>query len=76
MIYRNWSLFLISPTSSLSTSPTTRIIVKGFRQIPNPRIDKKNYSILGRNGNDCEVWVWKGKNRIEKSQVKKGYYKK
>jgi hypothetical protein len=50
--------------------------VKGFRQIPNPRIDKKNYSILGRNGNDCEVWVWKGKNRIEKSQVKKGYYKK
>ena len=50
--------------------------VKGFRQIPNPRIDKKNYSILGRNGNDCEVWLWKGKNRIEKSQVKKDYYKK
>jgi hypothetical protein len=45
-------------------------------QIPNPRIDKKNYSILGRNGNDCEVWLWKGKNRIEKSQVKKDYYKK
>ena len=27
----------------------------------NAYIDKA----FGRNGNDCEVWVWKGKNRID-----------
>ena len=48
--------------------------VENFRQIPNPRIDKENSTILGRNGNDCEIWNWIGKNEIKKSQVKTDYY--
>ena len=45
--------------------------VENFRQIPNPRIDKENSNIIGLNGNNSEVWVWKGKDKIEKSQVKR-----
>ena len=45
--------------------------VENFRQIPNPRIDKENSNIKGLNGNNSEVWVWKGKDKIEKSQVKR-----
>jgi len=49
--------------------------VENFRNIPNPRFDETSSCIAGRNGNDREIWVWKGINTIEKSNVTKDYYK-
>ena len=49
--------------------------VENFRKIPNPRIDKDFSGIIGRNGNDREMWGWRGKNKVEKSLVTKNYYK-
>ena len=49
--------------------------VENFRKIPNPRIDKDFSGIIGRNGNDREMWGWRGKNKVEESLVTKNYYK-
>jgi hypothetical protein len=41
-------------------------LVKDYRQIPNPGIDKKTSDITSHIGSDREIWLWKGKNKIEK----------
>ena len=48
--------------------------VEDFRLIPNPRIDEEYGMILGRNGNDAEIWRFDGMSKIEKASVKQGYY--
>ena len=48
--------------------------VEDFRLIPNPRIDEEHGMILGRNGNDAEIWRFDGLSKIEKVSVKQGYY--
>ena len=39
--------------------------VENFREIPNPGIDKKTSDITSHIGSDCEIWLWKGKNKTK-----------
>lgn len=48
--------------------------VEDFRLIPNPRIDEEHGMILGRHGQDAEIWRFDGMSKIEKVSVKQGYY--
>ena len=48
--------------------------VEDFRLIPNPRIDEEYGMILGRHGQDAEIWRFDGLSKIEKASVKQGYY--
>ena len=48
--------------------------VEGFRNIPNPRIDRRFSGIVGRRGNDCEMWDWTGLAQIERTSVLKDHY--
>ena len=48
--------------------------VEDFRLIPNPRIDEEYGMILGRHGQDAEIWRFDGMSKIEKASVKQGYY--
>ena len=67
------SIIILKP---LKTMKQRRLVlyVEDFRLIPNPRIDEEHGMILGRHGQDAEIWRFDGMSKIEKVSVKQGYY--